>query len=205
MTLKFPLWKLVINFNIILAMNFKIISCSLFVTAVTLSVLLYLQHNRMNGLHFIIVDKQKLMLSIFNNEGEILRKFPVSVGTGYGNKVKKGDMKTPEGIFTVQEIADAHDWEYDFLDSLGPIKGAYGPWFIRLNVPGQKGIGLHGTHDSSTIGERISHGCIRMKNIDIMYLKSIVKMGSPVIIMPGLKDYEADLNDTLNIEKAQNQ
>ncbi|MBL0202205.1 MAG: L,D-transpeptidase [Chitinophagaceae bacterium] len=113
---------------------------------------------------FIRVDKQKLTLSIIGKDGNIIKEFAVAVGTGLGNKVEKGDMKTPEGIFTVQEIVDARDWKYDFTeDSLGLIAGAYGPWFIRLDVPGQKGIGIHGTYDNTTIGKRISHGCIRMK------------------------------------------
>lgn len=186
-------------------MNKKILlitSLVFFTCTVALSTVLYLQFQRNIELLFVRIDKQKLKLSIIGKGGQVLKEFPVAVGTGLGDKVKKGDMKTPEGIFSVQEILDAHDWKYDFTDdSLGLIKGAYGPWFIRLNVPGQKGIGIHGTYDSSTIGKRISHGCVRMKNADVEYLKNLIRVGAPVIITAGLKDYEAELSDTTKLGK----
>jgi len=176
-----------------------IISILLFVSTITLLTILFIQFKHKSDIMFIRVDKQKLTLSIITKNGDILRDFQVAVGTGLGNKIKKGDMKTPEGIFKVQEIADSKDWEYDFTDdSLGLVKGAYGPWFIRLDVPGQKGIGIHGTYDNTTIGKRISHGCIRMKNEDVDYLKKIVRIGTPVLITAGLKDYESDLIENAN-------
>lgn len=176
-----------------------IISGLLFVSTVALLTILFLQYRQKSDILFIRVDKQNLTLCIIAKNGSVLREFPVAVGTGLGNKIKIGDMKTPEGVFKVQEIADSRDWKYDFTDdSLGLVKGAYGPWFIRLDVPGQKGIGIHGTYDNTTIGKRISHGCVRMKNADIEYLKKIVQIGTPVLITPGLKDYQAEFNDSLS-------
>lgn len=174
-----------------------IISAVLFVITIVLSTILFMQFQHKSDLLFVKVDKQKLTLSIIAKNGNIVKEFPVAVGTGIGNKQKKGDMKTPEGIFKVQEIVDAHDWKYDFTDdSLGLVKGAYGPWFIRLDVPGQRGIGIHGTFDNSTIGKRISHGCVRMRNEDVEFLKKMVTVGTLVEISPGLKDFEVNINDT---------
>lgn len=53
-------------------------------------------------------------------------------------------MKTPEGIFTVLDIYISQSWVYVFRDGKGKIKGAYGPYFIRLDVPMYKGIGIPG-------------------------------------------------------------
>jgi|JI6StandDraft_1071083.scaffolds.fasta_scaffold139485_2 lipoprotein-anchoring transpeptidase ErfK/SrfK len=173
--------------------KFILVPVLLFTISVAFFTILIIEYSHKSDLYLVLVDKQKLTLSMIRKDGSLIKEIPVAVGTGYGNKEKKGDMKTPEGIFQVQEIVDAHDWKYDFTDdSLGLIKGAYGPWFIRLNVPGQKGIGLHGTSDNTTIGKRISHGCVRMNNDDIEFLKSKIQIGALVVIIPGLKDYQSN-------------
>ncbi|TMK96149.1 MAG: L,D-transpeptidase [Actinobacteria bacterium] len=43
-------------------------------------------------------------------------------------------------------------------------------------------IGLHGTNDPASIGNRQSHGCIRMYNWDIAKLVPILPLGTPVEI-----------------------
>src|SRR5947208_1849650 len=107
---------------------------------------------------FILIKKQDMMLSLYSYEGELLQESKIACGKNFGSKENMGDKKTPEGVFTVSEIQDASAWSHDFNDNLGVIKGAYGPYFIRLNVPGQKGIGIHGTHDPNSIGTRVSEG-----------------------------------------------
>jgi lipoprotein-anchoring transpeptidase ErfK/SrfK len=136
-----------------------------------------------NKVAFLIVDKINLRLNVVNLKGDTIQYFPIAVGTNLGDKEKVGDLKTPEGLFTVQRIEDSKSWKYDFEDDgLGPVAGAYGPYFIRLLVPRHKGIGIHGTHDNSTIGKRVSHGCIRMKNEDLLTLVDMVNPGIPVLI-----------------------
>ena len=71
----------------------------------------------------------------------------------FGQKVKAGDNRTPEGVFKVVSKEPAAHWTYDF--GKGPVKGAYGPLFIRLSTPGFKGIGIHGTHDPETGDSRM--------------------------------------------------
>jgi lipoprotein-anchoring transpeptidase ErfK/SrfK len=43
-------------------------------------------------------------------------------------------------------------------------------------------IGLHGTNDPASIGKRMSHGCIRMRNRDIEGLARILPLGTPITI-----------------------
>ena len=143
---------------------------------------LHLKQDRIK-VAFLIVDKMNLMLNVVNLNGDTIKHFPIAVGTNLGDKEKVGDFKTPEGLFTIQRIEDSKSWKYDFeYDDLGPVPGAYGPYFIRLRVPKHKGIGIHGTHDNSTIGKRVSHGCIRMKNEDLLQLVEMVSTGIPVMI-----------------------
>lgn len=146
---------------------------------------------------FIIVDKEQLRLHLMDYQGEEVKSYGICCGKGYGNKEKIGDMRTPEGIFRITDIEEASAWEHDFKDGKGRISGAYGPWFLRLAVPGQKGIGIHGTHKPESIGTRDTEGCIRLENPDIADLKTRVNPGTVVIVLPSLADLTIAQRDSL--------
>ena len=133
---------------------------------------------------FLLVDKQKLTLSMIKPGGRIERVYRVACGVNYGNKTKKGDFRTPEGRFPINQLLNAAGLSHDFGDGKGPIANAYGPWFLRLDVPGFITIGIHGTHLPESIGSRATEGCIRMRNEDILDLKKRVALGMPVVILP---------------------
>jgi hypothetical protein len=44
------------------------------------------------------------------------------------------------------------------------------------------GYGIHGTDHPETIGQSVSHGCVRMRNADIEQLYPMVAIGTPVYI-----------------------
>ncbi|MBR0029939.1 MAG: L,D-transpeptidase, partial [Bacteroidales bacterium] len=92
--------------------------------------------------------------------------------------------KTPEGTFRINQILNARGLSHDFGDGRGPVRNAYGPWFLRLDVPGYRDIGIHGTHLPESIGTRATEGCIRLTNEDIADLKSRVHLGMNVTILP---------------------
>jgi lipoprotein-anchoring transpeptidase ErfK/SrfK len=146
----------------------------------------------------IVVNKGDMMLYQYDYQGRILLKERIATGKVPGNKKVKGDYKTPEGIFSVASIEDASTWSHDFKDdTLGVIDGAYGPYFVRLNVPGQKGIGIHGTHDNNSLGTRASEGCIRMKNEALVNLVSNIKKSTVVIVTPGVEDVQREVQDSI--------
>lgn len=99
-----------------------------------------------------------------------------------------------------------HLWGHPDKD-LG--RNAYGPRFFRINYPNKEdielyeklkkqgkipkdkngnyvglgsGIGIHGTNDPPSIGHRISAGCIRMFNSEVIQLDNFLKLGTPVYI-----------------------
>ncbi len=41
----------------------------------------------------------------------------------------------------------------------------------------KRSILIHGTPDENSIGKPASHGCIRMKNIEVMELFDLIEMG----------------------------
>ena len=133
---------------------------------------------------FIVVDKTALTLALVDGQGKAIKEYGIAVAVNYGPKKVAGDHKTPEGKFKINELLYAKGLKHDFHDGKGPVKDAYGPWFLRLDVPGFRDIGIHGTPFPESIGSRATEGCIRMRNSDILDLKNRVKVGTVVIITP---------------------
>lgn len=162
------------------------------------------QIDKIENSSFIIISKEELNLSVYNYKGKKIADYPVAIAKNYGNKETKGDMRTPEGIFRISDIENSDDWGHDFKDGKGKIVGAYGPFFIRLLTPGHSGIGIHGTHDSNSIGTRATEGCIRLKNSDLEKLVKQVRVGDVVVITPSKYDVEYK-TDSIKKTKFQSQ
>lgn len=138
------------------------------------------------GKRFIIVDKAKMKVFLYDPYGNVEKKYGIACAKNYGTKHKKGDSRTTEGIFEVKGVFDSTEWLFTDDDGYtSPAKGQYGPRFIRLNIPY---IGIHGTANPGSIGRRCSHGCIRVTNPNILELVQYVEPGMPVIISPGPQD-----------------
>jgi hypothetical protein len=136
------------------------------------------------GAPFIVIDKQAFKLTLINPQGYPIKEYDIACAINYGPKKVRGDHKTPEGTFKINQLLNAKGLTHDFKDGKGPIKDAYGPWFLRLDVPGFWDIGIHGTPFPESIGSRATEGCIRLRNEDILDLKAQVKVGTVVIILP---------------------
>ncbi|MDR1137156.1 MAG: L,D-transpeptidase [Synergistaceae bacterium] len=129
----------------------------------------------------IVVDKRDHVMEVFS-EGRPVKRYGIAVGKNTGDKQKVGDMRTPEGTFPIVQIQNASGWTHDFRDGKGEVRGAYGPYFIRLGTPGWSGIGIHGTHEPDSIGSDVTEGCIRVNNSDIKEIRGMVKIGDTVVI-----------------------
>ena len=128
---------------------------------------------------WIKVDKNKLRLTLRRGESEVLKSYPVAIGKGSGVKKSRTDLITPAGVFKIwRVIQDATQLVYDqkwFGEPGEPQKGAYGAKLISFYNPWE--IALHGTNAPNSIGRRVTHGCIRMRNKDIVELSKNVKPG----------------------------
>lgn len=144
--------------------------------------------SKIENANILVISKQEMQLNLINYKGDTLFSVPIAVGKGYGNKQEQGDMRTPEGVFQVIDIQNSTEWTHDFHDGKGEIKGAYGPNFIRLKVPGHSGIGIHGTHLPESIGSRTTEGCIRLNNDDLKRLVTLIRPPMTVIITPSATD-----------------
>ena len=145
---------------------------------------------------FIVMSKKDYYLYVYQPQGSdtvMLARYDCCFSRNKGQKEREGDMRTPHCSaaqpFHITQIADASTWEHDFGDGRGPIK-SYGNYFLRLETPGHKGIGIHGsTNNEESVPGRASEGCIRLHDDDIIDLaEHYAYVGMPVII----KAEEAD-------------
>ena len=128
---------------------------------------------------WIKIDKEKLQLTLRRGTNEIIKGYPVAIGRGTGEKKSRLDMITPPGVFRIwRVIEDATQLVFDpkwFNEPGEPQKGVYGAKLISFYNPWE--IALHGTDAPSSIGRRVTRGCIRMHNRDIIELSKSVKPG----------------------------
>lgn len=139
--------------------------------------------------HFIIVDKNSMMVVLYDKYGRRVLNYKMACGRNYGHKRGKADCRTPEGYFLCQGKYNSTDWLYtNDWGVTSPIRGQFGPRFIRVCPQ----IGIHGTGARYSIGRRCSHGCIRIQNENVLELYKYAKVGMPIIVNPGPNDIKAN-------------
>jgi lipoprotein-anchoring transpeptidase ErfK/SrfK len=105
------------------------------------------------------------------DRGELVRSYPIGVGTvdtptplGDYYVTTKMRPPSPNGIYGVLAIGISA-----FSDKL-------------TNWPKQGQVGIHGTNEPDKVGTDVSHGCIRLRNEDILQLTTDVPLGTPVSV-----------------------
>jgi len=145
------------------------------------------------NIHISIRD-QRLTLK----EGETLvRTYPVSTSR-FGIGAEEGSMKTPIGRFRVAgKIGDGLPSDTVFQsrvplkadDPLPPTEDLVMSRILWLDGLDEHNantrdrfIYIHGTKHEDKIGNQASHGCVRMRNVDVIELFDLVDEGAPVVI-----------------------
>ncbi len=154
----------------------------------------------------IVVDisEQRLYLKQFSM---VVESFPISTSK-YGEGSIENSFKTPLGSHEIKEkIGDNVQVNTIFVarNNTGKVANIIkNPintesdhvtsrilWLNGLESGINNGSGvdsysryiyIHGTHEEGLIGQKASHGCIRMFNNDVVYLYDIVEKGTKVYI-----------------------
>ena len=143
--------------------------------------------------YFIVVDKPSMFVVLFDKYGCEVKAYKMACSRYFGTKHRRRDNRTPEGFFTAEGIYNSTDWLYTNDDGYtSPIRGQFGPRFIRLKTPVTSQVGIHGTGSPWSLGRRVSHGCIRLQNENILDLVKYAKPGMPIIVNPS--EYDQKVN-----------
>jgi len=118
----------------------------------------------------VVISIPDRKLAVLEN-GVALRTFAVAVGAAV--------TPSPTGDFEIvnrlTEPTYYHGGVVIPAGSMNPL----GPRWVGLSKPG---YGIHGTNAPGSIGKAASHGCIRLRNRDIVQLFAMVSVGDTVEI-----------------------
>ncbi|HXD15676.1 MAG TPA: L,D-transpeptidase [Vicinamibacterales bacterium] len=128
----------------------------------------------------VVVSIPDRKLAVVEND-EIVQVFDVAVGAPAS--------PSPTGTFTiVNRVANPTYYHPGTVIAPGP-RNPIGTRWIGLS---QKGYGIHGTDQPSSIGYAQSHGCIRLRNADVEQLFERVRPGD-VVELHAERTTETDL------------
>lgn len=136
-------------------------------------------------------------LEVFDGDGALLRRYPVSTSR-FGLGTEPGSFKTPLGRMRVSE-------KFGAGEDLGAVFRGRAPtgenglgdpsadlvltrilWLEGLDPENantkERYIYIHGTNHEEIIGQPASHGCVRMRNADVIDLFDLVPAGAEVRI-----------------------
>ena len=142
---------------------------------------------------YLVLDRRQRLLLVLEG-GQERRRFPVGVG--------RPGWETPVGRFEVIELARNPTWEHPVTGQHippGPANPLGSRWigFHRdckgragfngrehLVVKGCVSAGFHGTPQRASVGQAVSHGCVRLLDEHVRELFELVEMGTPVTVLP---------------------
>ena len=145
----------------------------------------------------LLVDVSRQRLELVTEGGEVMHSYPVSTSQ-FGLGVEKGSFRTPTGRFRISEKIGAGAPAWMIFKSRTPT-GQFAQsggdedlilsrilWLDGLDPENanthDRYIYFHGTNQEELIGTPASHGCIRLKNLDMIELFDLVAVGTPVAI-----------------------
>lgn len=109
---------------------------------------------------------------------KLIASYPVAIG--------RPEYPTPTGEYKVFEMIVNPAWQSPWTGEV-EAPGSDGSlglrWIGFLEMPSGV-IGFHGTPNVASIGQAASHGCVRMRNEDIVKMYEHVKVGTLVRVEP---------------------
>jgi lipoprotein-anchoring transpeptidase ErfK/SrfK len=117
----------------------------------------------------LVIDTHRFTVTLYRNGRRVFRA-PAGVGLPAS--------PTPRGSFYIREkLTDFHNAAY------GPVAfGTNARSPVLTDWPGGGVVGIHGTNEPSRLPGRISHGCVRLRNADVLRLERLLPLGTPVTI-----------------------
>jgi L,D-transpeptidase-like protein len=134
----------------------------------------WLPRSALGGYHFVrthlVIDLERHTITLRRDGRAVFR---ASIGIG------RKKWPTPKGEFYVREkLTNLEDPFY------GPVAfGTSARSSVSTDWPRGGQVGIHGTNRPELIPGAISHGCVRMRNADILRLSRLLPVGTPLTIV----------------------
>jgi lipoprotein-anchoring transpeptidase ErfK/SrfK len=131
----------------------------------------WLPRATVGGYHFVrtrlVIDLNAFTAALFRDGRPVFR---AAVGVG------REEFPTPRGSFYIREKLTNFDNPF-----YGPVAfGTSARSRVLTDWPDGGSIGIHGTNRPDLLPGRVSHGCIRMRNEDILRLSRLMPVGTIV-------------------------
>lgn len=134
----------------------------------------------------IVINLPEYRLYYYPKGRGVVYTYPLGIGReGWGSPLGTGrvTLKTPNPAwYPPKSIREEHAAEGELLPSVVPPgpDNPLGPYKMTLSFPGYL---IHGSNKKFGIGMRVSHGCFRMLNHNVLELAAMVPVGTPVRII----------------------
>jgi L,D-transpeptidase-like protein len=133
----------------------------------------WVRRSALGGYRFVrthlVVDLRSLEATLYRGRTALFRA-PVGVGAKA--------TPTPAGRFYIRDRLTRYASPF-----YGPVAfGTSARSPVLTDWPAGGYVGIHGTNQPGLIPGRISHGCIRLRNADILRLAGLMPIGTPVTI-----------------------
>jgi hypothetical protein len=117
----------------------------------------------------LVVDRRRLRATLLRDGRPVFR---TDVGVG------KPAWPTPAGSFYIRNRLTSYR-----SPMYGPLAfGTSARSAVLTDWPAGGFVGIHGTDQPELLPGRVSHGCIRMRNADILRLGRLMPVGTPLTI-----------------------
>jgi hypothetical protein len=127
---------------------------------------------------FLTLDRAAFTLRLWEHL-KLVKSYPVAVG--------QVGLETPAGLYHIEDKEVNPSWHVPNSAWAGSLAGQVIPpgpedpikarWLGIFN-----GAGIHGTDETWSIGQPVSHGCVRMTIADVIDLYPQVPVGTPIYI-----------------------
>lgn len=140
-----------------------------------------------------LVDKSKRLMRVYETQSNgitLIDEHPTDIGKNDGNKTKRDDHKTPEGIYFLQKKLTQPEIPFDTYGEIA-FTTDYPNFFDRFDSKTGSGIWLHAIPDKVPL-TRGSRGCVVVRNNVIKKLQNIIELEkTPLIIYNQIEDIDA--------------
>ncbi len=149
--------------------------------------------------YILVVEKDTQQFFLYSYDGTFkeMYQFDCSTGKKYGPKIRRGDAKTPEGIYFFVKQFEEKD--------LSPIYGTraypmdYPNFLDRVAERTGSAIWLHGIN--KTLKPMDSNGCVELENVNIDEIAKYITLNRTPIIVTDRLTYDSNAKEQIR-EKA---